>query len=57
MVVILKGRRCTSIRKCRINLPEAQIHDVIVNGKGGMPGGLIKGEEAHAVAKWLSEKK
>ncbi len=39
-------------------LSESEIHDAIVNGlPGGMPAGLIKGEEADAVAKWLSEKK
>ncbi|QUW21645.1 cytochrome c [Sporosarcina sp. Marseille-Q4063] len=36
---------------------ESEIHDIIINGQGGMPGGLIKGEEADAVAKWLAEKK
>lgn len=36
---------------------EEEIHDIIENGQGGMPGGLIKGEELDAVAKWLSEKK
>lgn len=38
-------------------LSEAEIHDIIQNGRNGMPGGLIKGEELDAVAKWLSEKK
>ncbi len=38
-------------------LSEAEIHTIIEKGQGGMPGGLIKGEEATAVAKWLSEKK
>ncbi|MCG7334314.1 cytochrome c [Sporosarcina sp. ACRSM] len=38
-------------------LSEEEIHDVIINGRPGMPGGLIKGEEAEAVAKWLAEKK
>ena len=39
------------------HLSEAQIHDVIINGQGGMPGNIIQGEEAEAVAKWLAEKK
>lgn len=39
------------------HMSEQEIHDVIINGRGGMPPGLIKGEEATAVAKWLSEKK
>ncbi|MET3575630.1 cytochrome c551 [Bhargavaea ullalensis] len=38
-------------------LSEQEIHDTIKNGRGGMPGGLIEGEELDAVAKWLSEKK
>lgn len=39
-------------------LTEQEIHDIIKDGKGGMPGGLIKDEkELEAVSKWLSEKK
>ncbi len=38
-------------------LSEEEIHTIIEKGQGGMPGGLIKGEDATAVAKWLSEKK
>lgn len=38
-------------------LSEDEIHEVIENGRGAMPAGIIKGEEATAVAKWLSEKK
>lgn len=38
-------------------LSEEEIHDVIINGRPGMPPGLIKGEDAEAVAKWLAEKK
>ncbi|MFD2442680.1 cytochrome c551 [Bacillus sp. CGMCC 1.16607] len=34
-----------------------EIEDIILNGKGGMPGGLIKGDEASAVAEWLASKK
>lgn len=36
---------------------EEEIHDIIQNGQGGMPPGLIQGEELEAVAKWLAEKK
>jgi cytochrome c550 len=36
----------------------AHIQDVIVNGQGsGMPGGLVTGEQAKALAEWLAEKK
>ncbi|SEJ62045.1 cytochrome c551 [Bhargavaea ginsengi] len=38
-------------------LSEDEIHDIIENGKGAMPGGLVEGEELDAVAQWLSEKK
>lgn len=38
-------------------MSEEEIHTIIEKGQGGMPGGLIKGEDATAVAKWLSEKK
>lgn len=38
-------------------LSEEEIAGVIENGQGAMPAGIIKGEEAAAVAKWLSEKK
>lgn len=38
-------------------LSEEEIRGVIDNGKGAMPAGIIEGEEADAVAKWLSEKK
>lgn len=38
-------------------MSKEEIEDVILNGRGGMPGGLIKGEEASAVAEWLAAKK
>ena len=38
-------------------LSEEEIHDVIINGRPGMPGNIIKGEDAEAVSKWLAEKK
>jgi mono/diheme cytochrome c family protein len=34
-----------------------EIEAIIVNGQGGMPGGILKGEDADAVASWLAEKK
>lgn len=36
---------------------EEEIHDIIVDGQGSMPGGIIKGEDAEAVAAWLADKK
>ena len=38
-------------------LSEEEILNVIENGQGSMPGGLVKGEEAEALAAWLAEKK
>ncbi|MGE7950093.1 cytochrome c551 [Lysinibacillus sp. NPDC093688] len=38
-------------------LTEKEILDVIENGKGSMPAGVVKGADAEAVAKWLATKK
>ena len=38
-------------------LSEEDINDVIINGQGTMPAGLIQGEEANEVAAWLAEMK
>lgn len=53
----LEGASGPALDKIGAKLSEAEIHDVIENGQGGMPGGIIKGEDADAVAKWLAEKK
>ncbi|MBM7600921.1 cytochrome c551 [Virgibacillus halotolerans] len=34
---------------------QAEIEDIIAQGKNGMPGGLISEEEAESVAEWLLE--
>lgn len=34
-----------------------EIQDIIENGKGQMPPGILKGDEARAVAEWLAEQK
>ena len=39
------------------NMSEGDILKVINEGKGGMPGGLLEGEDAESVAAWLSGKK
>ena len=33
----------------------SKLSDIIVNGKGSMPGGLVDGEDLDAVVAWLSE--
>src|SRR5690625_484620 len=39
------------------SLSAGDIEDIIVNGVGSMPGGLLSGDDATAVAEWLAEKK
>ena len=54
----LEGASGPDISTIGATLSEAEILDIIENGQGGMPGGLIKdADEEKAVAKWLSEKK
>lgn len=54
----LEGRgNAPAIDTIGATMSEDQIHDVIINGQGAMPPGLIKGDEATAVAKYLAEKK
>ncbi|MBN8250442.1 cytochrome c [Priestia flexa] len=36
-------------------LSEEEIADILVNGKGSMPPGLISAEKAPEMAKWVSE--
>ena len=38
-------------------LSQDEILNVINNGQGAMPGGIISGEDAQAVAEWLAAKK
>lgn len=38
-------------------LSEKEILNVIENGKGAMPAGIVKGADAEAVAKWLATQK
>ena len=53
----LEGASGPALDKIGAEMSEAEIHDVIINGQGGMPAKIIEGEDADAVAKWLSEKK
>ena len=36
---------------------EEEILNIILNGKGGMPAGLLEGAEAEAAAAWLATQK
>lgn len=53
----LEGASGPALDKIGAKLSEEDIHHVIENGQGGMPPGIIKGEEADAVAEWLAAKK
>ena len=53
----LSGGVGPDLTKVGADLSVDEIEDVIVNGKGSMPPGLAVGEEAKALAEWLSEKK
>ena len=53
----LEGGGAPALSAIGATMSAEEIHDVIINGQGGMPPGIIKGEEAEAVAKWLAEKK
>ena len=54
----LEGASAPALNDIGARMSEDEIHTIIEKGTtGGMPGGLIKGEDATAVAKWLSEKK
>lgn len=53
----LEGASGPALDKVGGHLSEEEIHDIIINGQNGMPPGIIKGEDAEAVAAWLAEKK
>lgn len=53
----LEGASGPALDKIGDKLSQDEIHDVIINGQGGMPAGIIEGEEADAVAEWLAAKK
>ncbi|MGG2056395.1 cytochrome c551 [Lysinibacillus pakistanensis] len=46
-----------AIKDVGARLSETEILDIIENGKGSMPPGIVKGEDAKAVAKWLATQK
>ncbi|RDU35404.1 cytochrome c [Neobacillus piezotolerans] len=54
----LQGAMGPKLSDVGSRLDEAGIKDILLNGKGtSMPGGLVKGAEADAMAKWLADKK
>ncbi|CAN7203708.1 cytochrome c551 [Rossellomorea sp. LjRoot5] len=53
----LEGGMGPALKNIGAELSKDEIRETIKNGKGQMPPGLIEGEEADAVAEWLSKKK
>ncbi|SOC16986.1 cytochrome c551 [Ureibacillus xyleni] len=54
----LEGMGSTpSLADVGTRLSEDEILDVILNGRGGMPGGLLQGGDAEAAAAWLAQQK
>ncbi|PLR78225.1 cytochrome C551 [Bacillus sp. V3-13] len=53
----LKGAAGPALDKVGAKLSKEDIETTIEEGKGIMPPGALKGEEASAVAEWLAAKK
>ncbi|KAB2336805.1 cytochrome c [Cytobacillus depressus] len=53
----LEGTVGPALNKIGSQLSKEDIENVIANGKGAMPKGLLQGDEASAVAEWLAAKK
>lgn len=53
----LEGRNGPELTNIGAQIDRDEILDAIDNGRPGMPGGLIQGDDAENVADWLAEKK
>ncbi|WP_099158529.1 cytochrome c550 [Virgibacillus ndiopensis] len=54
----LTGGMGPDLTKVGSRLSKDEIKDIVMNGRGDMPPGIIKEDaQAEAIAKWLSEKK
>ncbi|MFZ3591572.1 cytochrome c551 [Bacillus sp. DJP31] len=53
----LEGNFGPSLKKVGTKYAEEEILGIIHNGQGGMPKGLLQGEDAKAVAAWLATMK
>ncbi|MBS4219365.1 cytochrome c [Bacillus sp. FJAT-49711] len=53
----LEGRNGPELAHIGSQLSKDEILKVIEEGRPGMPGNIIKGDDADKVATWLSEKK
>ena len=36
-----------------LDMPQEEVEDIVVNGRGAMPGGLVSEENAAAMAEWV----
>ncbi|MBA2875785.1 cytochrome c551 [Thermaerobacillus caldiproteolyticus] len=53
----LEGKIGPSLQKVGSKYSKDEIKQIIEKGRGGMPGGLIQGENVDKVAEWLASKK
>ncbi len=53
----LEGGGGPNLKSVGSELSKEDIEKIILEGKGNMPGGVLKGKDAEAVADWLAEKK
>ncbi|ASS87089.1 cytochrome c551 [Geobacillus stearothermophilus] len=53
----LSGGVGPNLQKVGSKYSKEQIKEIIANGRGAMPAGIIKGEDADKVAEWLASKK
>jgi cytochrome c551 len=53
----LEGKVGPNLQKVGSKYSKDQIKQIIEKGRGGMPAGVIQGEDADKVAEWLASKK
>jgi len=53
----LEGGGGPNLQAVGSELSKEDIEKIILEGKGNMPKGVLKGKDAQAVAEWLAEKK
>ncbi|MGG5251984.1 cytochrome c551 [Neobacillus sp. SM06] len=53
----LEGSVGPNLQKIGSKYSKDEILNIIKNGKGGMPAGVISGKDAEKVAEWLAAKK
>ncbi|WP_066175522.1 cytochrome c551 [Bacillus marinisedimentorum] len=53
----LEGQVGPALNEVGSKLSKDEILDIIENGQGSMPGGLLKGDDADMVATWLANMK